>query len=47
MAGLIEALIAGGMMSWAYRDEGTAAQWVGGLMEDVLAPWLDRQGETG
>ena len=39
LARLVEAMIAGGMMSWAYRDEGSASQWVDTLLEDLLAPY--------
>ena len=39
LARLVEALIAGGMMSWAYRDEGRASEWVGTLLGDLLAPY--------
>lgn len=39
LARLIEALIAGGMMSWAYRPEGKAADWVLALLRDLLMPY--------
>jgi AcrR family transcriptional regulator len=39
LARLIEALIAGAMMSWAYRDEGRASEWVAALLGDLLAPY--------
>lgn len=39
LAGLVEALIAGGMMSWAYRPAGPASAWVLALLRDLLAPY--------
>jgi len=39
LAGLIEALIAGGMMSWAYRAKGKASASVAALLDDFLAPY--------
>jgi len=39
LARLIEALVAGGMMSWAYRPKGSASAWVLALLRDLLAPY--------
>jgi hypothetical protein len=39
LAALIEALIAGGMMSWAYRAKGKGLGFVAALLDDLLAPY--------
>jgi AcrR family transcriptional regulator len=39
LAAIVEALIAGGMMSWAFRAKGKASAWVLDLLHDALAPW--------
>ena len=39
LAGLIEALISGGMMSWAYRAKGKASASVAALLADFLGPY--------
>ena len=44
LAKLVEALIAGGMMSWTYRAKGKVSASVASLLEDLLAPYRnDRQ----
>lgn len=42
LAPIVEALIAGGMMSWAFRAKGKASAFVLGLLRDTLAPWRRR-----
>jgi AcrR family transcriptional regulator len=39
LAPIVEALIAGGMMSWASQAKGKASAWVLALVRDALAPW--------
>ncbi|MGQ0661175.1 TetR/AcrR family transcriptional regulator [Sphingosinicella sp.] len=39
LAPMIEALIAGGMISWAYRATGSASDIVAVLLRDLLAPY--------
>jgi AcrR family transcriptional regulator len=39
LAAMIEALIVGGMMSWAFHAKGSASSWVQGLLRDALAPY--------
>ena len=39
LARLLEALISGGMMSWAHYQEGKAGPWLRRLLRDFLAPY--------
>jgi AcrR family transcriptional regulator len=47
LAGMIEALIMGGMMSWAFRPRGAASSWVLRLLRDALAPYRAPDKRTG
>ncbi|MDP2321661.1 MAG: TetR/AcrR family transcriptional regulator [Acidobacteriota bacterium] len=40
LARTVEAILAGSMMSWAYYEEGTAAQWMRDDLEAVLKPYV-------
>ena len=39
LARLLEALVSGGMMSWAHYQEGKAATWIRRLVRDFLKPY--------
>ena len=39
LAPLLEALVSGGMMSWASYQEGKASRWMRRLVRDFLAPY--------
>ena len=43
LASMVEALIVGGMMSWAFRPKGTASSAVSALLRDALAPYRTRK----
>lgn len=47
LAPIVEALIAGGMMSWAFRAKGKASDWVLALLDDALAPWRSGPARSG
>jgi len=42
LARLVEAMIGGGMTSWAFSEEGSAAEWLRALLADLLAPYRRR-----
>jgi AcrR family transcriptional regulator len=39
LARTVEVVISGSLMTWATYREGRAADWIGGDLEQVLAPW--------
>lgn len=39
MARLLEAIVSGGMMSWAHYQEGKASTWIRRLVRDFLKPY--------
>ena len=42
LARTIEAVVGGSLLSWAFYQEGSAAHWVLGDLDAVLAPYLQR-----
>jgi AcrR family transcriptional regulator len=43
LARTVEALLSGSMLSWAFYQRGTAAQWMRDDLDAVLAPYLRRR----
>jgi AcrR family transcriptional regulator len=44
LAKILESMLSGSLMSWAFYREGTAAKWMRGDVDAVLAPYLTRLG---
>ena len=43
LARTLEAIISGSMLTWAFYQEGGAAQWIRADVEEVLAPYLPKR----